>query len=264
MAARLPLRSVRDRVALLAMTLLTSVIVGCGLNEYQSLADVEQERIKYLDEENQYLGDPVELPKRRGDKSASASSDEATSVFFRLPKGVRRKPDPNPVGTVLYQYQRQLTTAPDVIFGADPSRERVLKDLIAQFKVEPGRAKKYETAAAGRPGLVYDAWQTEDVEARSQIYLTVIQDPSTEARMAVGIVFRLPRSMTAIPEDAMKYSLKSLAIGERAQVLRQIAQGRNEAKPASPPRKPESSESSTPAPSSLSPADDTTVPRGTR
>ncbi len=56
------------------------LLPGCGLTDYEEQLKATQERLKLVDEENQLLADPLELP------------DRGTPVFFRPPKGITSKP----------------------------------------------------------------------------------------------------------------------------------------------------------------------------
>src|SRR5712692_8324840 len=70
---------------------------GCGLSEYQSKYEKQQERMNYLDQENLYLGRPLILPAKK--------ESNGPPVSVRLPLGISTKPDEEPVG-ILYRYPK--------------------------------------------------------------------------------------------------------------------------------------------------------------
>src|SRR5438445_1033445 len=70
---------------------------GCGLSEYQSKYEKQQERMNYLDQENLYLGRPLVLPVKK--------ESNGPRVSVRLPLGISTKPDEEPVG-ILYRYPK--------------------------------------------------------------------------------------------------------------------------------------------------------------
>jgi len=83
---------------------------GCGLSDYQTRMDAQRVRIQEIDETNELLDDPIEMPTLQNatgkeDKLAWSWRDETgrdfpVDVFLRLPKGFGTVPkDKNPYYT---------------------------------------------------------------------------------------------------------------------------------------------------------------------
>src|SRR5262245_35827194 len=87
--------------------------LGCGLSEYQQKYEKQQERMNYLDQENQYLGSPLKVPVSKESKNAPPQ------VFLRLPIGISPNHDEKPEG-ILYRYPKSSSKAMTES-GAKPS-----------------------------------------------------------------------------------------------------------------------------------------------
>jgi hypothetical protein len=56
--------------------------LGCGLSEYQQKYEKQQERMNYLDQENQYLGSTLNVPSPKESKSAPPKSFFVCPLVF--------------------------------------------------------------------------------------------------------------------------------------------------------------------------------------
>src|SRR5260370_32361289 len=74
-------------------------VSGCGLSEYEAQYEKQQERMNYVDQENQYLNGPLNLPVPKDSKNPGLN------VFIRLPIGISRNHEEKPEGT-LYRYPK--------------------------------------------------------------------------------------------------------------------------------------------------------------
>lgn len=79
---------------LLLVFLLASA--GCGLSDYEKQMDQQRARIKIFDEQNKYLGDVLEMPKRKVKEKVDDKVEEHDvpawpfEIFLRLPRGIER------------------------------------------------------------------------------------------------------------------------------------------------------------------------------
>jgi len=78
---------------------------GCGLSEYEQQIDREQKRLQLIDEENSYLGEPIEAPKIKQANSTTFQIP-TTTIGFRPPRGIAAKPGSELRGDILYQYSK--------------------------------------------------------------------------------------------------------------------------------------------------------------
>src|SRR5262249_14344824 len=89
--------ALRPRRAL-SLTLLaaaTLVASRCGLGEYEQRIDEQRARLKQVDEENKYLAEPLDVPKRK-DARENKSPFESFDVFLRVPKWKWNDPSGKP------------------------------------------------------------------------------------------------------------------------------------------------------------------------
>ncbi len=184
---------------------------GCGLSEYESKMAGEQERLRYVDEENKYLEGPLDLPeKEEGEKDAKTVP--ASEVFVRPPKGIALKPDKLRVG-VVYRYRATVNNPAfsDVYLAVtkEPSatfQQDVLRSLngsgaaksskeIKRLGREPHRFEMYRDPLTGLNFFFYrlDAYQ-------------------------VALVYRISDAPNTA--QALEYSLASLAVGPPALLQR--------------------------------------------
>src|SRR5947209_16442704 len=84
------------------MLILLALLVlcgGCGLTDYEARLEVQQKRLKYIEDENQNLEKDVTLPNDDNDNFVD------TSVFyFRPPKGIKTETEPKMLGKYFYVY----------------------------------------------------------------------------------------------------------------------------------------------------------------
>src|SRR6516165_3977474 len=80
---------------------------GCGLSEYESRYEKQQERMNYLDEENRCLGKLIQLPAKK--------DSTGSGIRLRLPLGISTNHDEETVG-ILYHYPKSSSKPPK---GAD-------------------------------------------------------------------------------------------------------------------------------------------------
>ncbi len=195
---------------------------GCGLSEYQQKYEKQQERMNYLDQENQYLGSSLNVPAPKESKNVPPK------VFLRLPIGISPNYDEKPEG-ILYRYPKSgskiaadSNVKPSEIDSAffavetdkdwNEFKKRALEpfqgvDLqnVRTVNLEvPGRSPKTFQTITFRYGD--DAtWTYQFYFFKDDVY-----------RMAIG--FRGTDKVMASDnaKQAMEYSLKTLAVGKAA------------------------------------------------
>jgi hypothetical protein len=101
-------------VGLLALALLG--LAGCGLGEYEQRMDEEAARLKIYDEENEYLGDPLQMPQSlpSADGKLPPPPDlYRMGVFLRAPKvRINREKQPILPAPTVYMKDEPATSGP--------------------------------------------------------------------------------------------------------------------------------------------------------
>jgi hypothetical protein len=198
---------------------------GCGLSDYQEKLARQQERVNSWSRENQYLGKPLELPKKK-----EGETNPDLLVFLRPPLGIRTSPDEQPTG-VLFHYGRTASgksskTASDKLSGVQDVYLAVTinkdwtefkKQVMSSIKGAEGRGTQIKTltAAPDREPMTYETFsfiEAGDPPMGYQFYFF------HDEIYRVAIVFRGPEgAMKSEPtKEAIDFSLKSLAVGETA------------------------------------------------
>jgi hypothetical protein len=198
--------------------------LGCGLSEYQEKFARQQERVNYLDRENEYLGKPIELPKKKeGDSSPSLS------VFFRPPFGIATSPDENSLGVLSHYGKAGSTKSSKGSAGKLSGIQHVYllvrinmdwsvfkNEVLASFKDSEGKTTKIITLSPpGREAITLET-----------LAFTAGADPAMNYQFyffrneiyRVAIVFQGPeKTMSSeVSKEAIEVSLKSLAVGDAA------------------------------------------------
>lgn len=74
----------------LLVGLLTLAVTGCGLGDYEQRSDAQREYLKIFEEENQLLGDPLDMPMRKIFEAGilqTITPALSQPFFLRPPKG---------------------------------------------------------------------------------------------------------------------------------------------------------------------------------
>jgi hypothetical protein len=199
-----------------------ALVLGCGLSEYQSKYEKQQERINYLDQENQYLGrGPEPLEKKD-------SSDPASMVSLRFPVGISSRAEEKPQGT-LYRYPSKFAKPPKdsdlkyseiegVYLAVDNSKDWIgfLKKTMEPFKgVDPLKTGKVDLEAPGRQAR---SFQTVSFTEGTDPIWSYQFFFCREKEFGVVVGFRgLEKAMTTeTAKKAMELSIKSLTFGKGA------------------------------------------------
>jgi hypothetical protein len=200
---------------------------GCGLDYYEQQMVAEQNRLKYLDEENQNLeGSPLKLPEQKvDDKEAVHGKD----FFFRPPRGISTTPDAKPIG-ILYRYPstdpngnvQDMFVAVVKKDATDKFRNEVLQTIQSLGLRAAGQVKTREVGVqAGHP-LRYDYYELQGAPNQPAgsvyFYHEVVQG---EGAYQVAIVFRGTASSPAgIANDSpvLELALASLRVDSAARL----------------------------------------------
>jgi hypothetical protein len=234
----------QSRLVFLAAIL--SGIAGCGLSEYQAKMASEQKRIELVDEENKFLGDPLEFPFRNA-APASPQDPPKPDVFLRLPKGFSSKPDDKPVGDFYYHFGRVSTPHTSRYSPSSGTQENFFQDAYVAVafdnKTDEFSKKVFQPFGSsqwtemnrvvkdlpGRTKLEYQAFSASDAaNPPSTYYCYFYQGPN----ILVAVIFRVPKdqAQAASVSKGIDYCLQSLAVGMEAGQQRQRFGGQTKPK----------------------------------
>jgi len=189
---------------------------GCGLSEYQSKYEKQQERMNYLDQENLYLGQAITLP----DKKDSGGPN----ISVRLPRGISTKHDEQTTG-ILYRYPKSSSKPPpgsnikvgeiDSVFLAVEkikSWKEFKKKALEAFKdVASDNTRRVSLEIPGRPTRTFETIAfTDGTEPAWAYRFYVFQDKGC----GVAIGFRGSESALAsqTARQAMEFSVKTVTV----------------------------------------------------
>jgi hypothetical protein len=191
---------------------------GCGLADYQEKFARRQERVNYMDQENEYLGKPIQLPRKK-----EGDSNPSVSVFFRPPLGISTSPDDKPVG-VLSHYHK-VGSSKTSSAKADGIQDLYLavainrswpdfkNDVLASFKSSEGKAGNETLSAPGREPLTFETFSfTEGAEPMLSYRFYFFRDEIY--RVAIGFAGPQSAMSSESTQQAIKFSLGSLVVGE--------------------------------------------------
>lgn len=222
-------------------------VLGCGLGDYEKRMDARDKWVKYFDEENKLLDEPLEMPKL-----TVKTKDESTQidglpfeVFLRPPKDFKKEAGKEPYRyetVMLFRYPGGETG--NLLLGGTPVAEKSGTEgetpddfqFKAMFALREYIRKVYQTDAAlpkvpdqkkpypakpmtpkgPEPDLTFDryffvadAWITADKERTKAEFWVYFHKAKNHQ---VVVVFQAPLEKSKDQERARAYSLKSLAI----------------------------------------------------
>jgi len=194
---------------------------GCGLSEYESKYEKQQERMNYLDEENRYLGKPIEL--------ATKKDSTGSGIRLRLPLGISTNHDEETVG-ILNHYPKSSSKPPKgtdakvseiesayVAFETTKDRNQFKKQALEPFKsADPQATRTVNLEIPGRPARTFEmisftdgsdpTWAYRFYFFRDEVY-----------RVAIGFRGSEPALASETARQAMEFSVKALAVGKTAE-----------------------------------------------
>lgn len=200
---------------LLAAALAFTSCLGCGLSDYEARMRAEEDRLRYIDEEDRLLADPVEVPP------GAEGEAPPVDVFFRPPKGIQRSPETNPNFAPLIRFRSSNTTVPfsEVYLNVSgKSLADFRSDVLRVFpNFDPEKATAYTKNPLDRKPLPYLDWPSIGpswVSVYSYAY-----EANQRSPVYVAVIFNQNASNTpnaALIKDIKDYSLASLIVGPNA------------------------------------------------
>jgi hypothetical protein len=198
-----------------------ALAAGCGLSEYESKYAKQQERVNYLDEQNRYVGRPIEPPGKK--------DSPGPTVRLRLPLGISTNFEEE-TQEILYHYPKAFSKAPQdpklivseiesAYVAVDTTKDwnEFKKRVLNPFEgVDPQIARPVTFVIPGRPARTFEmmsftygsdpTWSYRFYFYREDPYRVAIGFRGSEAALA---------SDTA--KQAMEYSVKTLMVGPAEQ-----------------------------------------------
>jgi hypothetical protein len=211
---------------------------GCGLSEYEEKMVSEQKRIDYLDNENYYLGEPIQLPPPAA-PPAGQEPKPTVDVFFRVPSGISKTADAKPLGDLLHRYlkvQVQRTygraarpadaSLPEnpfeevqVAVAGDREHDDFVKTVLAPYeRYEKSNMTLVTKEAFGRHPLKFQTLTCTYTDAKTQAGWAYLIYFYQQQNWHMAFVFVLPKDR-ATSKDVLKVvdlSLQSLGLGAEA------------------------------------------------
>jgi hypothetical protein len=142
---------------------------GCGLSDYETHMDEEQAYLKDFDDENKFLGGPLEMPPKMDSKTKMPTDALRVKFFLRPPQSTATKVPPNEVFSFqqvnLYRYPGGAGF--NVLFTSG----ELDKNPLTQHEVHGGIAPKdFRSQVRGalaqfvkkQYGVNATSWLTED------------------------------------------------------------------------------------------------------
>jgi hypothetical protein len=189
---------------------------GCGLSEYESKFAKQQQRMNYLDEQNRYLGRPIEPPGKK--------DSPGPTIRLRLPLGISTNFEEETLG-ILYHYPKAFSKAPQdpklivseiesayVAVDTTKDWDEFKKRALTPFEgVDPQIARPVTFEIPSRPARTFETmiltygsdpiWSYRFYFYRDDPYRVAIGFRGSEAALA---------SDTA--KQAMEHSVKTLVV----------------------------------------------------
>lgn len=240
--------------------MLLVVAGGCGLGDYEAKIKSEQERLRYVDRINQFLGLPIlPPPKKENTVTANAAVNRAAAarpaevpLFLRPPKGIASKYEDQPLGNLLFRYLNKSAGMRDSSEFREMDIGISRKADMAAFRSEvllalPGASDAPPQPAPQKPfwrdALRYDKVEYSVGTPPMSYYVffhktdSYQQTPDSPMQtVQIAIVFQVPADKVSDPkagvQESMNLCLQTLGIGLDANRARALL------KPPPPPPPP--------------------------
>lgn len=194
---------------------------GCNLADYEAKIKLEQERLKYLDDEASFLGEPIKLPSPpKGEEKSSVLPRE---IFFRPPKGIGDKPaDPRSAGTPAWLHkfpsfnQRSAVHNVYVAVSKTMSEPDFQKQVLNYFRVSSSLTRKSFTNAAARRTLQFSTATVSEANKQLVTEIYFHKDRNFNAAIVFEIALADSGRRDSAANQAVRFSLQSLALGPSA------------------------------------------------
>jgi len=204
----------RRRTGLLIVPLLLIISGGCGLTDYEARLEVQEKRLRYMEEENKNLNDhPVNL----SDRMTEEGHVNYKQFFLRVPLGVFQRPDDRPEGKFdVYLAQKKDSGFVKVLLAVDNDDdvEKFKNDAVkAVLKAPVNPTAKSIPHLSDKP-VVFDFYQKDSV----QLYIP----RDSYSRVAIAF-FPSGYGSQASVDERIKYCLASFADGKKAETQRRAS-----------------------------------------
>jgi hypothetical protein len=193
----------------------TIAFAGCGLADYEARMDLQQKKLKYIEEENKHL-EPykIQLSDRKPDDSVPKED-----LFLRPPKGIDGNGEEKTLGVDIVHFPGKTDGTYKEMWVAAVKRDneaKFQKDVLEQLKIN-ARAKKPKAASGvGSPPLNYD-WVHDDQGTRGTYDAYFYK----KAPYLVAVVFKTESNKDAAnPPPQIDFALASLRLGSEARIQR--------------------------------------------
>ncbi|HEV8062466.1 MAG TPA: hypothetical protein VGP68_21485 [Gemmataceae bacterium] len=217
-------------IATVASACLTSA--GCGLQDYEARMETQQNRLRYLELQNQNL-EPykLQLPDRKPE------DDLAKEEFFmRPPKGISGDGDDKIIGSDIAHFPANGGTPIRDVWVAAVKRDndkKFQKDVLELLKINARKVQTKTVGGVGMPQLPFD-WIHDDQGAKG-IFDAYFYKKSP---FLAAIVFRTEgnkeNAVTTPPQ--IDYALASLRLGSEAKAQRLGKSNATSFKTTKPPK----------------------------
>jgi hypothetical protein len=207
------LLSRREVLAALAGSLCAG---GCGLSDYEAQMAIEQQQVQRFDEEEKYLGAPLQMPKLM----SGTKEVDTPDIFFRPPKGIAPEPDSNP-GPPPYSRYLARTTGRNservgivelyLALGSESQKDFVTVAVQAFPQLSGATARELAKQRPEGESVLFNLYENRETDFSLYIY------QGNGIRLAIGYQSdRTAKDSTR----AIDLSIGSLVVGPYAAKLR--------------------------------------------
>ncbi|CAN5140315.1 hypothetical protein BH10PLA2_BH10PLA2_26740 [soil metagenome] len=213
------------RVVTVCLAAQAIAFTGCGLADYEARMDLQQKKLKYVEEENKNL-EPykIQLSDRKPDDSVPKED-----LFLRPPKGIDGNGDDKTIGADIVHFPGKTDGTYKEMWVAAVKRDneaKFQKDVLEQLKINARAKKPKPVGGVGLTQLTYD-WVHDDQGARGTYDAYFLK----KAPFLVAVVFKTESNKDAAnPPPQIDFALASLRLGSEARTQKA---GKP---PASPPK----------------------------
>lgn len=204
-----------SRLRRLAFGLLLLVVPACGLSDYEALMLKAQKSEDQFREEEKYLTGPIFVPAQKDEKG---DEQPAANVFFRPPKGINLRAQPEPRENLLWQFTARTPsdfTEVDLAFGSeDKDFAQKVVGLYSSSGQFTQSTRQIVPVGQQKP-ITFDSWDFTSGQSGYSINIT----QNRPKPIAIVYIYNPARKQSA--DQAIKLSLQSLALDSQVGAARQ-------------------------------------------
>lgn len=204
-----------SRARRFAVGLLLLAVPACGLSDYEALMLKSQKSEERFREEEKYLGGPVTMPSQKNEKGEEQT---VANVFFRPPKGVETKAQPEPRENLIWRYAGRTGgdfNAVEMAFGSEDKdfAQKVLSLYNAAGQFTQG-TRQITPVGQNNP-ITFDTWDFSSGPSGYSINIT------QNRPKPIAIVYIYTKARPDTVKRAIELSLQSLAMDSQVAPTRQ-------------------------------------------